>query len=239
MPIDPRDVPRVRALLAGASWLAGCQPHTLDILLANAFLVRFRKGSVISMRGEPHLHLSIVIEGSVAMSHGTLRGRRFVSTITPPGEPFGFVGLIDGKGSIHEIRAHEPTLLLRVPKVDLTRAMQMDTVVLDSVLLLLSQRLRGLQSSLFEASMLPLATRLARLLMLLSRRYGVRQEDGGHVIGLRVAQDDLAAMLGVTRQRLNMELKRMERERVLKLSYARIVLLDETKLAGQAEEQTD
>lgn len=236
MALNSTELDRVKTQLRSARWLKRAAPATLDYLMDESTLVRYRKGEVIATQGAPLENLTVVITGAVEVSSGTARGRRFVQSYVAPGEPFSLIGMIDGKGAIHVNRAHEDCEVLRIPKAALMSAMQQDVQLLHSILRLLAQRARGLHESLFDASMLPLATRLARLLLSLAAAYGTEEHDDGRELGLRVSQEDLASMIGVTRQRLNVELKRMEREQMLRLSYSRIVLLDETRLQAQAAE---
>ncbi len=236
MPLSPNELMQAKALLGKARWIKRCAPETVAGLMDVASIVRLNKGDSVSRPGEPIEHLYVVLEGSVEMSHGTARGRRFVSNFTPPGEPFGLVAMIDDKGAIHRISAHEACALILIPKADLMAAMQRDAQLLQSILRLLAQRSRGLYTSLFEASVMPLPTRLARVLLSLGAAYGVEEYDDGLALGIRVSQDDLAAMVGVTRQRLNIELKKMEREQMLRLAYTRVVVMDEQRLRLQAEE---
>lgn len=230
------DYARVLALFQRARWLKHAAPQTHEYLIGESSLVRFRKGELIATQGTALEHLTVVVTGTVEVSSGTVRGRRFVQSYVAPGEPFSLIGMIDGKGAIHVNRAHENCEVLRIPKAQIMLAMQRDAQLLQSVLRLLAQRARGLHESLFDASMLPLTTRLARLLLSLAAAYGTEDQDEGRLLGLRVSQEDLASMIGVTRQRLNVELKRMEREGLLRLSYSRIVLLDDRRLATQAQE---
>lgn len=239
MPLSPKELVQAQALLSKTRWLKKCAPETVAGLLAGSSILRLSKGDIVSRPLQSIEHLFVVLEGSVEMSQVTARGRRFVSSFTPPGEPFGLVAMIDGKGSIHEISAHDACMLVQIPKADLIAEMQRDAQLLQSVLRLLAQRSRGLYTSLFEASVLPLSTRLARILLSLSAAYGVEEYDYGIALGIRVSQDDLASMAGVTRQRLNIEMKKMERDQILKLSYTRVVIIDEGRLRDQAEEPND
>ncbi|WP_416366551.1 Crp/Fnr family transcriptional regulator [Sphingomonas aurantiaca] len=64
----------------------------------------------------------------------------------------------------------------------------------------------------------PIPVRLARTLG------GMVRAAGGDSVALR--QEDIAAMIGVSRQTLNKALKAMEREGVIALAYARIRVVD-------------
>lgn len=222
--------------LRGVPWLAHCGPVAFELLLRQARVVRFAKHQRVASRGEPIVHLWIVLEGSIEMSSSSSSGRKFVVSYLPPGQPFGIATLFDGGGALHDSRAQVPSTLLRIPRQDAIAAMQADAELLQSVLRMFAHRSRRLSASLAEASMLPLSARLARQLLSLSASYGVNEGERGRAIALRIAQDDLAGMVGVTRQRLNAELKSMERTGLLRLAYARVVLLDEPALGVLAQE---
>ncbi len=68
-----------------------------------------------------------------------------------------------------------------------------------------------------------LRARLAKQLLHLVRSYGVPQlADGSEMrIGLQLAQEELAQLLGASRQRVNQELKAMEREEVIRIEPRR------------------
>ena len=83
--------------------------------------------------------------------------------------------------------------------------------------------------------MAALAARLARQLLLLARSYGV--EHGAEIrIGLALAQEDLAQLLGASRQRVNQELKGFERQGALRVEPTRLVVLSREKLLGLSEQ---
>ncbi|MFX8848584.1 helix-turn-helix domain-containing protein, partial [Acinetobacter baumannii] len=75
----------------------------------------------------------------------------------------------------------------------------------------------------------PLAARLAKQVLLLARSYGVQEGDEIR-IGLQLAQEDLAQLLGASRQRVNQELKAFEREGAVRVEPTRLVVLSREKL---------
>jgi CRP-like cAMP-binding protein len=71
-----------------------------------------------------------------------------------------------------------------------------------------------------------LRARLAKQLAHLVRSYGVPSlQDGREIrIGLHLAQEELAHLLGASRQRVNQELKTMEREEVIRIEPGGLVV---------------
>ena len=54
-------------------------------------------------------------------------------------------------------------------------------------------------------------------------------------IGLQLAQEDLAQLLGASRQRVNQELKVLERDGAVRIEPTRLVVLSKDKLLAAAE----
>jgi CRP-like cAMP-binding protein len=93
--------------------------------------------------------------------------------------------------------------------------------------------MRLMFAAIEDLNVLPLEARLAKQVLNLAASYGKRDADGIE-IGLRLAQEDLAQLLGASRQRVNRELKAMERRGVLSARYGRLRLRDEVLLRAIA-----
>ena len=85
-----------------------------------------------------------------------------------------------------------------------------------------------------DLNMRPLSARLAKNILMLAKSYGIHQGDEVR-IGLQLAQEDLAQLVGASRQRVNQELKELERAGALRIEPTRIVVLSREKLVDAAE----
>ncbi len=88
-----------------------------------------------------------------------------------------------------------------------------------------------------DLNTLPLRARLAKQLLHLVRSYGVPslENDNEIRIGLQLAQEELAQLLGASRQRVNQELKAMEREDAIRIEAGGLVVRDREALMRIAE----
>ena len=98
---------------------------------------------------------------------------------------------------------------------------------------LVCMRLRQALAWIDDAILQPLPVRLAHRLLTLDARPGAAP-DGAAV--LAVSQEDLAFMLGVSRQSVNRQLKLWEDEGVLRVGYRVVELMDRTRLEGYARD---
>jgi CRP-like cAMP-binding protein len=86
-----------------------------------------------------------------------------------------------------------------------------------------------------------LRARLAKQLVHLVRSYGSASlSDSSETrIGLQLAQEELAQLLGASRQRVNQELKTMEREGIIRIEPAGLVVRDRQALMRLSTAETD
>jgi CRP-like cAMP-binding protein len=100
------------------------------------------------------------------------------------------------------------------------------------MLRLQARRIRQLFGLVEDLNTLPLRSRLAKQLLHLARSYGVPSLHHGSEtrIGLHLAQEELAQLLGASRQRVNQELKAMEREEILRIEPGGLVVRDREAL---------
>jgi CRP-like cAMP-binding protein len=146
------------------------------------------------------------------------------------------IPVIDGEGAIHTARAHGDTVLLHIPARSFLAALDADSRLARGCLLMLCERGRSVYGNLASEALMPLRGRLARHLVMLLDHHRTLPGGGGVDLALQVSQEELAAMLAATRQRLNRELKALESEGIISLAYKRIRVLDRDALRLQAVE---
>lgn len=133
----------------------------------------------------------------------------------------------------HDAYAHGDTTLLCVRKADFRALLQTHSELYDALLRLNCRRLRLMFDMIEDLNTRPLGARLAKQVLLLARSYGVQEGDEIR-IGLQLAQEDLAQLLGASRQRVNQELKAFEREGAVRVEPTRLVVLSREKLLAAA-----
>lgn len=97
-----------------------------------------------------------------------------------------------------------------------------------AVLRLQARHIRELYEALEVVNTMPLSQRLAKQIASLAQRHGVPAEIGSSAtrIGIRMVQDDLAQLVGCSRQRINCELKKMERAGAIRVEHQGLVICD-------------
>jgi CRP-like cAMP-binding protein len=209
--------------------------HTLrSAILARATVRRLSDGGSLAARGTPAEDWIGVAKGAVRVSSVSLSGKQVTLTYAEPGTWFGDIALFDGMPRTHDASAHGQTTLLVVRKADFKDLLSQHVELYDALLRLNCRRLRLMFNLIEDLNTRPLAARLAKQLLLLAKSYGIAQGEEIR-IGLQLAQEDLAQLLGASRQRVNQELKELERDGVLRVEPTRLVVLSRDKLLAASE----
>lgn len=223
-----------RQQIDSGSWFSKLSPALRGDILACAHVRRLPDGTQITARGTPPNEWIGVAAGAVRVSSVSLAGKQVTLTYVEPGVWFGDIALFDDLPRTHDATSHGPTTLLVVRKPDFNALLRQHTELYEALLRLNCRRLRLMFDSFEELNTKPLAARLARQLLVLARSYGVAHDDEIR-IGLQLAQEDLAQLVGASRQRVNQELKGFERDGAVRIEPARLVVLSRDKLLDIAD----
>lgn len=226
-------IEELQQIEAGA-WFSKLSPTLRSAILARAVVRRLADGEAMATRGAPAQEWCGVARGAVRISSSSLSGKPVTLTYAEPGIWFGDIALFDGLPRTHDADTHGETTLLSVRKADFHDLLAHHVELYDALLRLNCRRLRLMFDQYEELNTKPLRARLARQLLMLAKSYGVVQNEEIR-IGLQLAQEDLAQLLGASRQRVNQELKGFERDGLLRVEPARLVILARDKLLAIAE----
>lgn len=227
-----------RSNIDAGSWFSKLSLALRDDILSRITVRRVTDDALLSCRGESPEEWVGVAKGAVRISSVSLAGKQISLTYVEPGTWFGDISLFDGFPRTHDATAHGDTTLVVVRKPDFKELLQRHTELYEALLRLNCRRLRLMFDVVEDLNTRPLAARLAKQILLLTRAYGVRQDgDNGEDetrIGLQLAQEDMAQLLGASRQRVNQELKGFEREGAVRVEPTRLVVLNKAKLLALA-----
>ena len=147
-------------------------------------------------------------------------------TYVEPGIWFGDVSIFDGDRRTHDAYAHGESTILCVAKADFKKILASHVELYEAMLRLHARRIRQLYGLVEDLNTLPLRARLAKQLLHLVRSYGVPSLSNAQEmrISLQLAQEELAQLLGASRQRVNQELKSMEREEAIRIEPGGLIV---------------
>lgn len=237
---DPILTIEEREAINSGRWFTSLSPSLRHDILRCAFVKRYKDGDLIAARGDPPEQWIACAKGAVRVSSTAVSGKQVTLTYVEPGIWFGDVAMFDGDQRTHDAYAHGPTTLLCVSRTDFQKILASHVELYEALMRLQARRIRTLFGLVEDLNTLPLRARLAKQLLHLVRSYGVPcLNDGNETrIGLQLAQEELAQLLGASRQRVNQELKSMEREDAIRIEQGGLVIRNRAALMRIAEAET-
>jgi CRP-like cAMP-binding protein len=196
----------------------------LQALASRAVVKRYRRGEAIVRQGDPGDSLHVVVEGVVRITSLSPSGEEFTFATMRPGESVGELSLLDGRARSANAIASEATRTLVIDRSDFLAWLLDHPAAAVTLLESLSLMVRRLSDTVTDLTSLDLAHRLAKLLLHLANGEGGESLSGQ--VRVRITQDELASMLGVSRQSVNKELNRLAGEGWLTLARGSVTLID-------------
>ena len=159
---------------------------------------RLPHGDVVVRQGDSIECLFLVTLGAVRLSAVTSEGREIVVGILGPGDLFGECCLL-GRPSPVEARAVGSTDVVALPLARVRDVLRHHPGTAEELLRLVASRLHRTSNALEEALVGTLPARVSRRLRDLAATHGVPTPEGVR-IGLPLTQDELARMVGASRE---------------------------------------
>lgn len=194
---------------------------------------RYRKGETIYLPGDPATTIYFLKAGRVKLVYLDPSGRRFTVAICQPGQPFGELGLGE------EDRRHG---FLAQALVDV----ELCSISKDSLLAFANEnpqlslrlakwtgdQLNEIQVRLEELLFQDVPTRLVRVLLRLAGEYGQATPEGV-LIDLPLTHQELAELIGSTRETSSLTLGALQRKGLLVRKQRRFLLTDVAALRAR------
>lgn len=192
---------------------------------------RFPRKSLVSLPTESAESVFLVGEGRVKLCSTTAEGKEAILDFIEPGELFGELSLVgESTGDEHAETVLDSTIIL-LAQEELERVMTESPDLTLGVTKLIGWRRRRverrLKSLLFHSN----RERVIHLLLDLAEQYG-RQTAEGVLLDIKLSHQDLASIIGATRETVTVQLGELQLEGLLKVGRQRIVIRDLSRLAG-------
>lgn len=182
-------------VLARSDFFADVPLERLESLAEQGTTRSLTRGDVLFAQASDSNELFVVLSGRVAMTNRSIDGRESVVALMEAGDLFGEMPFLDGGPRSAEARALEPSRVLSIPYEPVRSLFEDQPLLLWGVVRLLSHRLRSTDEALADAMFLDVTGRTAKRLLELA--------GGADEFTLPITQEELAGMVGASRERVN------------------------------------
>lgn len=167
---------------------------------------RFKRGEMVVEKGKKSNALFIILSGRARVVTSDARGREVILAILQQGDYIGEMSLIDNEPHSASVCCEVQTDVLMLGRMEFARCLPENSSMAYAVMRGLVQRLRHADRKIESLALMDVYGRVARALIEASEPY----EEGQQVIRERVSRQDLAKMVGASREMVSRVMKDLE-----------------------------
>lgn len=217
------------AVIRKAPIFAGLDESAATSLRATMSLVKLRKGNTLFKEGDDGDHLYIVASGKVKLGTKSQDGRENLLMILGPGDMFGELSLFDSGPRTATATAVTESRLLSLGQEKVIPWLKEHPDVALQLLSRLATRLRRTNEVVGDLVFSDVPGRVAKALIDLGVKFGVQRDEGLHV-NHDLTQEELAQLVGASRETVNKALADFAQRGWIRLEARSVVVLDYDRL---------
>jgi CRP/FNR family transcriptional regulator len=194
-----------------------------DVEKASANERIFDRGSFVFMEGDNGDQFYIIISGLVEISRFE-NGRKFVLSTLQEGDFFGEMALFEA-GEVRSANAEvlEKTSLLSINRHDLLSFLETYPSVSYQLITTLIKRLRKTNEQIHDITFFDVRSRIYKKILSLGKEHGIILNDEV-MINMRLTHQQIADMVGCTREMMTKVLKELQEEAVIDIVKKKIII---------------
>lgn len=177
-----------------------------DAVAAAVVKRRFKRGEAIVEQGKQSNALSIILTGRARVIATDPRGREVILATMRPGDYVGEMSLIDNEPHSATVMAEIQTDALILGRLEFARCLPENSSMAYAVMKGLVQRLRQADRKIESLALMDVYGRVARALL----EFSSEDSEGNAVIRDKVSRQDLAKMVGASREMVSRVMKDLE-----------------------------
>jgi CRP-like cAMP-binding protein len=221
-------------LLRELELFAGLADRDIEAIGHATTMTHCRPGQVILSPEDPPDRIHILKKGKVRVYRVTPDGKQLTLDIYEKGTILGDMGLL-GQDRLPEAYAEtiDAAVICTITPDELRRLIERYPIIGVNIISYLSARLREAERELESMAYQRVGQRLARKLIDLGQRFGV-ETVRGTLIQARLTQQELAEMIGTTRETLAHTVSDFRRRGLLDTASHQVLIRDAERLAEVA-----
>jgi CRP/FNR family cyclic AMP-dependent transcriptional regulator len=202
-------------------------------LRASMDTVKIAKGSILFKEGDDGEHLYVIVDGKLKLGTSSGDGRENLLSILGPGEMFGELSLFDPGPRTSTATAVTDAKLLSLSHEKVIPWLKQNPEVSLQLLTRLSQRLRRTNEAVGDLVFSDVPGRVAKALIDLGDRFGKTTPEG-LLVNHDLTQEELAQLVGASRETVNKALADFAGRGWLKLDGRSVLITDVERLSKRS-----
>jgi CRP/FNR family transcriptional regulator len=211
------------------------EAEELDRLYSLCTTESFAKGEYVFLECDQPRNLYVAVKGEVKLLKQTEDGRETIVEMAYPGEIFGEEAIFDGQPYPMTAQALSDVELLSISRTDFFTFLRDNPDLALEIITELGTRLREAQNTIRALAMERVEWRIARVLLMLSRKAGIVEADGVS-IDLPLTRQDIADMAATTVETTIRVLSNFKKMGLVETEKGKIILRDKKHLEEMVSE---
>ncbi len=216
-------------IIRRAPLFAALDDEATESLRASMQQVQLARAEVLFAEGDQGDHLYVILEGKIKLGRTKSDGRESLLAVLGPGEMFGELSLFDPGPRTATATSVGDSVLIGLGHATMQPWLMQHPEVAITLLKALARRLRRTNDSLADLVFSDVPGRVAKALLDLANRFG-RPTEGGVLVAHELTQEELAQLVGASRETVNKALADFAGRGWLRLEARAVVLLDSERL---------
>ncbi|MBK8481439.1 MAG: Crp/Fnr family transcriptional regulator [Proteobacteria bacterium] len=188
-----------------------------------------RRRRVVYMPGDPGGSVFGIVTGRVKISRVTPDGKELTLAYRLAGELFGENCLFLGEPREEMAETADHTVLIEFPRQLVEELLAAHVELALEMTRTLLERRRALERKIEDLIFKDVNAKLAELLLSLAKRYGL-PEPRGTLISVKVTHQEMANLIGSTRETVSLALSQFKRQKLIHLEARRVIIADREAL---------
>ncbi len=220
-------------VLSRAPLFAALSEADARSLRSGESVIEISRGDRLFAEGDAGEKLYVILAGKIKLSRTAPDGRENLLSVHGPGEMFGELSLFDPRPRTSSATAVTDAKLAELAHDFLRRWLSSRPEVALTLLRALAQRLRRVSDDKADLVFTDVPGRVAKAVLDLAERFGSLQ-DGGVQVNHDLTQEELAQLVGASRETVNKALADFVARGWVQLSAKSVLVLDADRLRKRA-----
>ncbi|WP_425446143.1 Crp/Fnr family transcriptional regulator [Dethiothermospora halolimnae] len=208
---------------------SGISDKELDKIKKVAKERLYKKGNILFSEGDRGNSIFIVKHGKVKVYKTSNDGREIILDIKDDGDVIAEVVLFSDIAYPATVEAIEDTKVYVLKNKDIEEIIRNNAEIALEMIKVLNKRLKEAQKKLKNMALDDTYARMIKILLQLCEKYGL-QESGKYKLDLKLTREELANLIGTSRETASRMLNRLDNENLIKIRGRDIIILSKSKL---------
>jgi len=201
----------------------GLSPEAMQNLVQATTRKTYPKDTTLVEENETGETLYMIFSGKVKVTNIGPDGKEVILSVLGPGEFFGEMALLDDEPRSATVVTMEKTEMISLRRKEFFFLLENNKEILAKLLSTISGRLRHANAQIRSLALLDVLGRIARLFLDLASKEGRKLLDGS-VVFRRPTHQEIASMVGTSRETVSRMIGDLSREGYIKISGKDIII---------------